>query len=234
MFTVEAKIKEIGTGSGSATAFDQGDGFTVSFSGANLDDETNTDVEDENGDTVVAGDRTGSVTGEIQTFYSDGIAVELVSESATSVSVDGANNDRAELTLVFEVTAFGQDAYIPNLTTATSFATTATATTPTTSQGVGYGIQYTGTAPDATTVTATTLTSTADEETNSFMINEGDTETFTLKVVVTNDGTPDLNGSVRAILAGINFGDTDSATGDSVYTSNLVNDYKTGYAVVND
>lgn len=240
-FKVVARIREIcvltdtacDTAGEQAVVFSQGDSFKVSFTGANLDAAT-TDVEDENGDSVATGDRTGSVPGEAQTFYSKGVAVTFVSADDLAVSVDGANNDRAELTLKFKVAAFGEDAFIPALATAKSFNTTATATAPTTAEGVGYGLQYTGIAADANTVTATTLTSTADEETNSFRVRDGEEETFTLKVVVQNDGTPDLAGSYRAILSGINFASTDSATGDSVYTSNLVSDYKTDYAVIND
>ncbi len=211
--------------------FDNGDSILASFTNANF---IASSVDDKEGDILANGDRSGSVTGEAQTFYNDGIQVSLVSVDNSSVTIDGANNDRAELIIKFKVTAIGQNAYIPALATGTSFSTSATATAPSTVQGVGYGIQYNGVAADATTVTSTTLTSTADEETNSFKVDEGSSETFTLKVIVQNDGTPDLSGSYRAILGGINFGDSDSATGDFVFTSNLVQDYKTAYSVIVD
>lgn len=237
-FKVVAKIKDILTSSGSATAFDQGDSFAVSFTGANLDDTTNTDVEDENGDTVGAGDRTGSVTGENQTFYSNGINITLDSTDADAFTVDGVNNDRVELVIKFKVTAFGQDAYVRKINTVTSASATSSGTAPTNAQGVGVHLQ----SADAQLTTAKglpILSSTADEETNSYKVNEGSTETFTLKVNVDNAiaTAGDLDGAqVRAILTGVGFAASDSATnGDyTVYTSNLQDDFKTAYATIAD
>jgi peptidoglycan hydrolase-like protein with peptidoglycan-binding domain len=180
------------------------------------------------------GAETGSYAGQSHALYSEGIMVTLDSTSATSVTVDSTNNDRAELTIKFKVAAFGADAYVVNAKTQTSVGTTSTTTAPSTVQGVGYHVQYTGTSPSTTESGATTLTSTADEKTNSFEVLEGQTETFTLKVVIANDGTPDLSGTnVRAILAGLGFASSDSATADSVYTFNL-SDYKTDYAIIAD
>lgn len=177
---------------------------------------------------------TGSYSSETHELRSEGISVEVGDIDSTSISVDGVNNDRIELTIEFDVTAFSEDVYVVNAKTATGFATTSTTTAPTTTEGVGYHVQYTGTAPDASTVTSTSLTSTAEEETNSFLVEDGQTETFTLKVVVSNDGAPDLTGtSARAILAGIGFGDSDSATADSVYSFDL-SDFKTEYEIIAD
>jgi len=235
-FKVVAKIREIAITAPSATVFDQGDSFTVSFTGTNLDAAT-TDVEDENGDTVVAGDRTGSVAGDAQTFYSTGIAVALDSVDADAFTVDGVTNDRVELMIKFKVTAFGADAFVPSAidVSNSTVGTASTGTAPTVNDGVAFHVQSADAQLVDASLAATTLTSTAEEMTNSFKIVEGDTETFTLNVVVTNAAGVVLSGSsFRALLAGVAFADTDAAAGDSVYTSDLTDTFKTPYAVIAD
>ena len=160
----------------------------------------------------------------------------FVSADADSFTIDSTDNDRAELVIKFSVTAFGADAYVVNVETPTAFATTATTTAPSTTEGVGYHIQYAGgvAVVDASGLAASTITSTAEEVTNSFLVLEGATETFTLKAVVTSGAAEDLSGGTyRAILAGIGFGNSDSATADFVYISDL-DTFKTGYAIIAD
>jgi peptidoglycan hydrolase-like protein with peptidoglycan-binding domain len=237
-FSIVAQVRDILTTAGSATDFDQGDSLAVSFLGTgNLDDTTNTDVEDENGDNVAAGDRTGSVAGEAQTFNTDGISVTLDSVDADAFTVDGVTNDRVELMIKFKVTAFGTDAFIPSAIDASNstVGTASTGTAPTVNDGVAFHVQSADAQLADASLTATTLTSTAEEMTNSFKVLEGDTETFTLNVVVTNAGGAVLSGSsFRALLAGVNFANTDAAVGDFVYTSDLTDTFKTPYAVIAD
>ncbi len=224
--TVKADLKDTNT---------QGryqDGDTLNISAVNLLKYTDAYDNDE-GDFT----ETGSYVGPTHALYVNGINVTLDSVSATPVNIDGTNNDRAELTIKFNVEAFGNDAYIVNAKTQTSVGLTATATAPSATEGVGYHIQYAGTSPALTETAATTLAandSNATELTNTFRVNKGKTASFTLKVIVQNDGTPDLSGTnVQAILAGLGFGDSDSGTADHVYTFNL-GDYKTGYAIIAD
>lgn len=206
------------------------DGDTLQVSAVNLTKYTDAFDNDE-GDFT----ESGSYAGATHALFVNGISLALNgTPTATSVTVDGSNNDRSELVIKFDVTAFGKDAYIQKAKTQTASSTGSTTTAPTTGQGVGYHIQYAGTDPSTTETGATTLTSTAEEKTNSFLVPKGQTKTFTLKVIVTNDGTPDLSGTnVRALLAGVGFADTDSATADFVYTFNL-GDYKTDFAVIAD
>jgi len=182
------------------------------------------------------GDSNPAAAGVAETHQvrTEGIMVELNSVSASSVTIDGANNDRAELTIVFDVTAFGETAFVDKRETQTSSSTGTTGTAPTTTQGVGFHIQFAGTDPLLTETTGTTLTSTAEELSDTFRVDKDDTETFTLKVIVANDGTPDLSGTnVRALLTGIGYGIANDATADAVYTFNLT-DYRTGYAIIAD
>jgi hypothetical protein len=204
-------------------------GDTINVASVNLSEFTDSFNNDE-GDII----ESGSFVGETHSLYATGILVTLSSVDADSITIDSTNNDRAELTIVFKVKAFGDDLYVVNAKTQTAVGTTVVTTAPSTVQGVGFSLQYAGTSPSTTESGSTTLTSTADEETNSFLVEKDTEETFTLKAVVTNDGTPDLSGtSVRAILTGLGWGSADSATAESVYTFNLT-DYKTGYAIIAD
>lgn len=223
-FSVVVKVKDILSTSGSSTAFDQGDSYTVSFDGStNLDDTTNTDVDDDNGDTVVAGDRTGSVTGDAQSFYTKGILVTPGSMTAVSVPVDGAA-DYSEIKIKFSVTALGQDVYLDKTTTSS---------TSTSSTAAGDNrAQISNSSGTALTLTAASVTSTdsdAEEKTNTFKIPEGSTAEFTMTLNAT--GT---NAQVRGILYGLEWGTSDAATGSSVFTSDTGVDgsYKTGYVYV--
>lgn len=232
-------------------AFTTGDSIVASLTSTNFN-ATNTSIDDANGDSVANGDRTGAVTGETITFYTDGIAVALDSVDADAFTVDGVNNDRVELSITFDVTAFGSDVYIPSLITVASAGTGSTGTAPTAAQGAGLHLQ----SSDAQLTTAkgsAILTSTADETaytptgtdatdnayTSLFKVNEGSTETFTAKVNVSNAVATagDLDDAqVRSILTGLTFSPTNvivTAT-TYVYTSNLQNDYKTPYATIAD
>ncbi len=195
-------------------------------------DNANWDVEDENGDDLVAADKSGTATSDSHVFYGDGIQVVMSSVSEVNTTIDGDNNDYTTLTIKFDVTAFGEDAYIPNVITNTVSSSSLVTTAPSTSQGVGIALNSNDSDINATGTKSVTLTSTANEETNSFKVVEGETETFTAKVVVTNGTGGGLDAaSVRAILTGVGFADTDSATSDQVFTSNIT-DIKTDYGYI--
>jgi peptidoglycan hydrolase-like protein with peptidoglycan-binding domain len=222
---VRVDMNELNTGTFAA-------GATLS---ASVDpDNANWDVEDEEGETVGAGDKTGSASSDSHTFYADGIQVEMNSVSKSDTTVDSDNNDYTTLTIKFDVTAFGEDAYVRNVITNTVASSSLVLTAPTAAQGVGIAINSNDSDINATGTKSVTLTSTADEETNSFKVEEGETETFTAQVVVTNGSGGGLDAaSVRAILTGVGFAATDSSSnGDyTVFTSN-VTDIKTDYGYI--
>lgn len=192
-------------------------------------------AEDESGETLTA---TGSAAGGAHVVFQNGIELTGFTQSAQSFTVDGANNDRVELTLNFDVHNFGDSTlYIPNVDTLTGTSTSATTTAPTTSQGVGYHIQSAGSVtPGSNDISAILTESDPDLTlgTNAFELKAGKTGTLTLKVTVATDGNPSIdNVAFRALLTGVNWATSDSATGSQVYTYNL-GDYKTDYATIAD
>jgi peptidoglycan hydrolase-like protein with peptidoglycan-binding domain len=204
--------------------------------GENQTDDTRFDVEDENGDNLADADKVGTETGEAHTLQVDGISASLVSKGATSVDVDSTDNDRAELTIVFEVTNFGEDTlYIPNVVTYKGSTSTETRTAPSTSQGIGFTVQMDSATTSINSLNiSTTLESDATLGTNAYEVESGDSEEFELTVKVTNKTTAVIDGvSVRALLSGIGWADTDSATSDSVYTVDLTT-FESDWAVVAD
>lgn len=216
-----------------ADDLDEGDTIQVQITENETDVTTGWDVEDESGEQLGDSGITGSATADAHALYADGIKVALVSTDTEEKAIDGDDNDYVNLTLVFDVTAFGEDVFIPNVKTDVSSSTSSTGGVPTTAQGVGYHLQFTSNGIASSSVVEV-LTSTADEGTNAFEINQGDTERFTLKITVTNSaatGAIDAD-QFRAILTGINFASTDSATGESVFTSGLQDTFRTGYARV--
>lgn len=204
--------------------FTQGDTLSASVN----PDEDSWDIEDEEGENVADSDKSGSASSDAHAFYGDGIQVTFVSATEVSETIDGDDNDYVTLTIKFSVTAFGEDAYIPNFASSTE-GTAATGATPGTGDGVLVHVQSADTGLTVAAITPL-LTSTADEETNSFLVAEGQSEEFTVRATITNSATSTLDSAdLRMMLAGINFGDTDSATGDLVFTSNL-DTFKTDYA----
>lgn len=192
------------------------------------------DAEDERGNTLTSTDKRGAASTDAHTFYANGIEAKFVSQSVQEVTVDGDDNDYVNLSIVFDITAFGQNIYIPNTLTAVATSTGSTAGAPTTAQGMGYLVQLNSHAELASTsISAIVNSTTAKEKVNSYLIDEGETERFTLKITIQNAATNVLDGkSIRAILTGINFASTDTATGESVYTSNLQNTFRTSYGYI--
>lgn len=217
---VRVDMNELNTGTFGA-------GATLS---ASVDpDNANWDVEDENGDDLAAGDKSGTATSDSHTFYGDGIQVVQNSVTTELHPGDNADDDYVTLTIKFDVTAYGENAYITNAIDET-VGTTISSTTPTNS--VGVHVQSSDTDLNSVTHVSSALSSTADEKTNSFEVKEGQTETFTLTVTVANAATSTLDGAnVRAVLAGVGFADTDSTTSDQMFTSNIT-DIKTDYAYI--
>lgn len=197
--------------------FGSGDSMKVSFeSTANVKDTTNTIVEDSNGDTVGAGDRTGSAVGEAQTFYADGVSVELVSTDAkiTTAADPGTLGSAATgtFTIKFKVTAFGDDIYVDKDGVEDLAAPYDTATQ------LSYSMLNTG----SVAASVATLQSTADLKTDSYLVEEGTTETFTLTVA----GTATADTFTNVKIEGIGFTVGTEGAGDTIYASDL-KDFKT-------
>jgi peptidoglycan hydrolase-like protein with peptidoglycan-binding domain len=186
---------------------------------------------------------TPTVTGNAQTLYDDGIAVSLVSKTATkTVSPDTATTtDSGSYVINFDVTAVGADMYIDKSSlvdaTAGTLGTTA-------GQGTEFRISKNGTAVDAATTTyaapSSILTadgSTSGDEATSFKVAEGTTRSFHLTVAFSlgNSAGTDSDGFYRVAIDSINW-DTDGttdATPDKFYTFGL-GDYVTPDLTLSD
>ena len=151
---------------------------------------------------VDSGDETvvdGSATSATHTVASTGVAVEAVSTSqSVTTPGDSAAASYGTYTVRFDVTALEEDAYIDDVAAST-----------TVSNGIGFAVfgdAFTGTS-------SAILTSTADLSGGYFLVNEGETETFTLTVTL----DPSAAGTFGVRLDEVNFNE-DAAAGDTVFT----------------
>lgn len=205
------------------TAFANGDTLKVELSSANRNA---IDAEDENGDDVPEDDRTGTSIGEVQTFYTDGIVVEKVSENVSVTTVQGSS-DVGTYTYKFKVTAFGENAYIDK------DAVRRASLAATTAEEIAFQVNMNPDAAGTSTITGT-LTSTADDSAGElFEVEEGETEEFTLQVVVTPAAGGTLNYSTEVRLLSIGFANADADTeGETTYTSDLDKMFRTTQVLV--
>lgn len=194
-FIVKADVNEL-----DGTTFAEGDKIKAELRAASEVDSI--EAEDQNNDSLAVADLTGSALGEDISFFTEAVTVEFVSASETVTDIsDSDTNSRGTFVLKFDVTAFGEDAYIDELS--------GTSTT---------GVQWSVIGDTFTGSASSNLTSTGDSETSSFLVEEGQTETFTLTVVLTNtDGTAGFYGIQ---IDEIGFNDTD-ATADTTLTAGL-------------
>lgn len=149
----------------------------------------------------------GSAEGERHTLRTSGVDIALEGVSASVTSVDSNTNDYGTYEIEVEVTAFEQDVFI--------------STNPATS--TSYVLQD-GAGVTATTGTRSiTLESSADETGGYFEINEGETETLTLRVTY----TPGVaNTAARLVLNSISFNET-AALPDQTQTTLPATTYRT-------
>jgi hypothetical protein len=177
----------------------------------------------DSGEDLTAGALKGSFTGDVHTLRSAGVALTSGTTEADVVEVDGAGNDRAVFSVEFEVTAFGEDFYVP-FGAATSTAQSA--------EGVSYDLTDGSNAVVAGTGTTTaSLDSSADEEDGAYIVREGETETFTLEVTY----DPLTAGTYKAVLQQVFF--RDEATTDANATGQEASPeaaYRTGSANIID
>ena len=164
-------------------------------------------VEDENGDDVSSSDWTGSAVGEAQTFFEDGIMVKLVSTSAVKTAGDATapESDSGLFTITFDVTAFGNDVYIDKTDPVVGGANASAIIAPVT----------------GTVTSEITSPSGADEKTNSYLVEEGTTERFT----VTTNILATTTGFFKVELGNIAYALTD-VNKTTTYSSDL-SDFKT-------
>ena len=206
-------------------SFVSGSTINVDVSSADVDDTTKWIVEDENGDTVAAGDRTGSASADAHTLVTVGANIALGSKTVTQVT--DANSTAAnygQFTVEVEITAIADDIYVLQTAASSSVALT--------SSGVQYIFEDSSNAQAVTaSTTSGTLTykSGGTVDGSSIRIDEGQTATF--EFVGTFD--PTTAGQYGLRVTGIGFGTTNSGTGSS-QTASPASDYRTSKVYISN
>lgn len=186
-FTVEVDFHSI------ADVLDAGDTLKAEITST---ERAAIDVEDESGENLVSGDRTGTALGEAHEVRDVGIMVDFVSADATvSYTGDVANtndHDRGSFTLVFDVTAFDTDVYIDGTAIAALDGGTGTYQDLDLDSGAG-------------TVTGTVSTSVSASANTTYKVAEDQTKRFTITAVAvpTADGffSVELDSVLYALTA---------------------------------
>lgn len=159
----------------------------------------------------------GSAAGEMHRLVVSGLSLSNPRPEADVTTADAARTV-GEFALAVDVTAIGDDYYIPK-TTAYTMANKAV--------GMNYRIDGATSTVRATGASAA-LTSTADVEGNYFVIREGETETLSLKVTY----DPAVTGSYRLQGLQINYAATASTPNQSILTLPY-SEYRSAAIVIN-
>ena len=195
-FTVEVDIQDVSATLASGTTIRAEIGAT---------ERAAADVEDESGENLASGDRTGTAIGEAHGLYDSGIMVEFVSASE-SVTSPETGADRGTFVVTFDVTAFDSDAYVDN-------------SAPLAAGGSGESdLTITGT---GTVIATITSPSGATAGTDGFQVKEGKTERFS----ITTNITATADGFFAVALGSIAYALTD-ADATTYYSFNL-DEFKT-------
>lgn len=216
-FTVMADINDIEAGT-----FDEGDTLLASITASNRE---LIDAENEQGDQLATGEKSGTATGEAQEFRTSGVSLSLVSTTTSNSAGSGANDDLGTFVIKYKITAVGETVYVSSLADAQLTGNTTGKTTVL--------VDRAGTATVGGVSVA--LANVTDADLNAaglYEIAEGTSETFELTTTVQLP-TAGAAGLFRAKLGGVMW-DTVSTdeTPDSSYTSNL-DDFRTSYYGLN-
>jgi hypothetical protein len=172
------------------------------------------DIENEEGDQLAAGEKSGTAGGEAQEFRANGIKVELVSKDAVKSANDTNDLDTGTFTIKFKVTAIGDTVYV------------ASVASPDGTGANAYTMDYSGTA--TTTDQSAVLVNTTDSDLTAggtYMIEEGESEVFEMTVLRNGSAT---DGLYRVSLTNVKWDIDDDSTPDITYSTNL-DTFKTSY-----
>lgn len=208
------EINEVNTG-----GFEEGDTIALAFGETETDD-ADFDAEDESGESLADGDVKGSASSDAHLFYDAGLAL-FASDMSTDIkdtNGDTAGGEEGTYVIEFEVTAFDDDIYVPTgATTATSSFTV--------DKGVAFTMEDGDGDSTGAGTTTTAVASTANKSGSYFVVEQGDTETFTLTI----NYDPASSGFFRAQLDAVNYkvGEADDA--DVHLPANPEEDFETDY-----
>jgi hypothetical protein len=186
-----------------AARYDEGTTIAVEITSVSEVTDDNGNDEDEIGP-LIDGLALDSETHELRT---EGVMFEFVSATASATSPVDGESQQGEFEITFTATAFGEDAHMSNDCDDIDFDLTG-----------GGGAEVVDCVLDSPT------TDNEDEDDgNEFELDENQTRTFTLNVVV----TPDQTGFYKLTVDGFVWGPTSDADGDdNTYTFDM-EDYKT-------
>lgn len=166
------------------SSFSAGDSLKATLSSIN--------AEDKNGDAIASGRYSGSAVGETQTVRGDGVNFAFVSLTSDDVQKTVINStvEYGKFVLTFKVTADGDDFYVMDDADVVNFHLDGLA---------------------ASLASSTAITSTATKSSGAFLINDGETETFTFTV---ETGTSSA-ATVKFIADSFNFSTTSNGAATS-------------------
>ncbi|MCI5108645.1 MAG: peptidoglycan-binding protein [Candidatus Pacebacteria bacterium] len=215
-----------------AGTFDEGDTLSVAFGETETDDSA-FDVEDEDGTDLVDADKTGSASAGAHSFYSTGIAVDLISTSTDVAVGTSSNDDSGTFTIKFKVTSVDGTIYIADSAGVSTNTSSAQPADIDGTDAVVYNVLKDGSA--TTSASATLTKSDAGDATRTssnlnWQLDSGESQTFTLTVSHTNvDGGA---GLYQAVLKAIGWNTDDDANDYRLYDFNL-DGYETNPTTLN-
>ena len=216
VFTILADINDINPTALKATDFAEGYYLKADVTSTNR---AAIDVENEEGDDLTASERSGTVVGEYQEFRTEGIGLTLVSTDTSATTGTSANDDVGLFTIKFKVTAFGESAYVSSSTV-----------------GYTYALDKGGVSTSTALTSASIVNNTDTDITavfGNYMIEDGETEQFTLTVSLPMSAGTHTSGQYRVSLTGVKWSTTDeTVVNDNTYASEL-DAFKTDYEVLN-
>jgi hypothetical protein len=161
----------------------------------------------------------GSASGEEHTLRTAGAILEFSAESSVYLENSDATtaDNEGGFTIEFEVSAFGDDLYISNSISRGEVVGV---------DGLNYSIVTGGTATTSGAVVSS-FSSTADEQDGYFVVQEGETQTFTLEVYY----DPENSNSYRLQLHSINYNTVPSVPNKSQIFE-PIEDFRTDYLTI--
>lgn len=201
-----------------SAGFVSGSTFSIDVSSS-----TNWYIEDENGDTVSTGKRSGSASSEDHKFVTEGLQLAAPTGTMSTKEVYNSTTPSAsygEFRMKVNITAVGDTLWVKE--------GAASSTTPT--SGAGYSIvDSSGNIVAGTTTSSFSYVSgaTYNSGNDSYEVGEGQTAVFEL--VVTHD--PTAAGQYRVILNAVGFGTTSVGTGSTSVASPATS-FRTGLQAI--
>lgn len=227
-FTVSADINNLSNTGAAATDFDAGDSLKAEFTAA-ARALTPFVVENDEGDALAAGEKTGSALGEAQTFYENGVNVDMGTVTYETVT-DGADTTQVTYIIPLTVTAFGDTRYIG---LSAEYEKDSLAV----DNDLAFAYELQESTNPTTGLEDGTVSSTLEssdgtlEGGTAYRLDEGTATHFTLRVIHTTPGT--ASKSYRVEINEVQtYSDAALNTDEIIQTLTPTQDFTTGYKFI--